>query len=177
MTGLIPISNEVLKEIFDETGFNPDNLSIRETNRLATIISEKGGIDFVRMEMGIPNIPTPDIAKEAEKEAIDKGLQGIYPPFDGIPELKLAGSKFVKAFLDMDVEPEHVIPTCGSLQGGYISQALAGNMHKGKDTILYLDPTFPVTRYQAKFLGLKNEGIELYDNRRKIVRSYPRKNF
>ena len=38
-------------------------------------------------------------------------------------------------------------------------------MHKGKDTILYLDPTFPVTRYQAKFLGLKSEGIELYDNR------------
>ena len=165
MTGLIPISNEVLKGIFDETGFNPDNLSIRETNRLATIISEKGKIDFVRMEMGIPNIPTPDIAKEAEKEAIDKGLQGIYPPFDGIPELKLAGSKFVKAFLDVKVEPEHVIPTCGSLQGGYISQALAGNMHKGKDTILYLDPTFPVTRYQAKFLGLKSEGIELYDNR------------
>ena len=165
MTELIPISDEVLENIFDETGFNPVNLSIRETNRLATIISEKGGIDFVRMEMGIPNIPTPDIAKEAEKEAIDKGLQGIYPPFDGIPELKLAGSKFVKAFLDMDVEPEHVIPTCGSLQGGYISQALAGNMHKGKDTILYLDPTFPVTRYQAKFLGLKNEGIELYDNR------------
>ena len=165
LTDSIPISKDVLEEIFNETGFNPNNLSIRETNRLATLISKKGNLEFVRMEMGIPNIPTPEIAKEAEKEAIDKGLQGIYPPFDGIPELKLAGSKFVKAFLDMDVKPEHVIPTCGSLQGGYISQALAGNMHKGKDTILYLDPTFPVTRYQAKFLGLKNEGIELYDNR------------
>jgi len=165
LTDSIPISKDVLEKIFDETGFNPNNLSIRETNRLATLISKKGNLKFVRMEMGIPNIPTPDIAKEAEKKAIDKGLQGIYPPFDGIPKLKLAGSKFVKAFLDMDVEPEHVIPTCGSLQGGYISQALAGNMHKGKDTILYLDPTFPVTRYQAKFLGLKNEGIELYDNR------------
>ena len=167
MTDSIPISKDVLEKIFDETGFNPNNLSIRETNRLATLISKKGNLKFVRMEMGIPNIPTPDIAKKAEKEAIDKGFQGIYPPFDGIPKLKLAGSKFVKAFLDMDVEPEHVIPTCGSLQGGYISQALAGNMHKGKDTILYLDPTFPVTRYQAKFLGLKNEGIELYDNRGK----------
>jgi aspartate/methionine/tyrosine aminotransferase len=167
LTDSIPISKDVLEEIFDETGFNPNNLSIRETNRLATLISKKGNLEFVRMEMGIPNIPTPNIAKEAEKEAIDKGFQGIYPPFDGIPELKLAGCKFVKAFLDMDVEPEHVIPTCGSLQGGYISQALAGNMHKGKDTILYLDPTFPVTRYQAKFLGLKSEGIELYDNRGK----------
>mgnify|MGYP003318558520 FL=1 len=115
--------------------------------------------------MGIPNIPTSDIAKEAEKEAIDKGLQGFYPPFDGIPELKKAGCEFAKAFLDLDLENKHIIPTCGSLQGGYISQALAGNMIKGKKTILYLDPTFPVTRYQAKFLGLKSEGIELYDNR------------
>ena len=165
MANSIPVSNGILESIFDETGYNPSNLSIRETNRLATLISQKGNFDFVRMEMGIPNLPTPDIAREAEKKAIDQGLQGIYPPFDGIPELKSAGSKFVKAFLNMGVEPKHVVPTCGSLQGGYISQALAGNMHKGKDTILYLDPTFPVTRYQAKFLGLKSEGIELYDNR------------
>ena len=165
LANTIPVADEIMKSIFDETGYNPNNLSIRETNRLATLISQKGDFDFVRMEMGIPNLPTPTIAKEAEKEAIDRNLQGMYPPFDGIPELKTAGSKFVKAFLDMNVKPEHVIPTCGSLQGGYISQALAGNMHKGKDTILYLDPTFPVTRYQAKFLGLKSEGIELYDNR------------
>ena len=122
----IPVSKKIISEIFDETGFDQNNLSIRETNRLATIISKKGGIDFIRMEMGIPNIPPSEIAKEAEKEAIDRGMQGFYPPFDGIPELKSAGSEFVKAFLDVNVEPENVIPTCGSLQGGYISQALAG---------------------------------------------------
>ena len=161
----IPLEKQHLHKIFDETGFNPENLSIRETNRLATIINDKHNIEFVRMEMGIPNITTPDIAKKAEKEAIDKGLQGFYPPFDGIPELKIAGRNFVKAFLDLNVENKHIIPTCGSLQGGYISQALAGNMHKNRKTILYLDPTFPVTRYQAKFLGLKAIGIDLYDYR------------
>ena len=102
MTNSIPVSNEVLETIFDETGYNPNNSS-RETNRLATLISQKGNFDFVRMEMGIPNLPTPDIAKEAEKKAIEQGLQGIYPPFDGIPELKSAGSNFVKAFLNMNV--------------------------------------------------------------------------
>ena len=161
----IPLKKQHLHKIFDETGFDSENLSIRETNRLATIINDKHNIEFVRMEMGIPNIPTPEIAKNAEKEAIDKGLQGFYPPFDGILELKSAGRNFVKAFLDLDVENKHIIPTCGSLQGGYISQALAGNMHKDRKTILYLDPTFPVTRYQAKFLGLKAIGIDLYDYR------------
>ena len=161
----IPLKKQHLHKIFDETGFDSENLSIRETNRLATIINDKHNIEFVRMEMGIPNIPTPEIAKDAEKEAIDKGLQGFYPPFDGILELKSAGRNFVKAFLNLDVENKHIIPTCGSLQGGYISQALAGNMHKDRKTILYLDPTFPVTRYQAKFLGLKAIGIDLYDYR------------
>ena len=100
LTNTIPVTDEIMKNIFDETGYNPSNLSIRETNRLATLISQKGNFDFVRMEMGIPNLPTPNIAKEAEKEAIDRGLQGVYPPFDGIPELKSAGSKFVKPFLN-----------------------------------------------------------------------------
>ena len=108
LANTIPVTDEIIKSIFDETGYNPNNLSIRETNRLATLISQKGDFDFVRMEMGIPNLPTPTIAKEAEKEAIDRNLQGMYPPFDGIPELKTAGSKFVKAFLDMNVKPEHV---------------------------------------------------------------------
>ena len=161
----IPLEKQQLDIIFNETGFNSKNLSIRETNRLSTIINRKHNLEVVRMEMGIPNIPTSDIAKAAEKEAIDKGLQGFYPPFDGIPELKEAGREFVKAFLDLDVENKHIIPTCGSLQGGYISQALAGNMIKGKRTILYLDPTFPVTRYQAKFLGLEAVGIDLYNYR------------
>ena len=66
MPNNIPLEKQKLNEIFHETGFNSENLSIRETNRLATIINEKHKINFVRMEMGIPNIPTPDIAKTAE---------------------------------------------------------------------------------------------------------------
>ena len=44
LTGEIPISNEILQGILDETGFDSNNLSIRETNRLATLISEKGDV-------------------------------------------------------------------------------------------------------------------------------------
>ena len=36
----IPVSKKILAEIFEETGFDQNNLSIRETNRLATIISK-----------------------------------------------------------------------------------------------------------------------------------------
>ena len=64
----IPLKKQHLDDILDETGFDSKNLSIRETNRLATIINNEHNIEFVRMEMGIPNIPTSNIAKEAEKE-------------------------------------------------------------------------------------------------------------
>ena len=48
----IPISEEILEGIFDETGYNRNNLSIRETNRLATLISKKGNFEFVDLEKG-----------------------------------------------------------------------------------------------------------------------------
>ena len=142
-------------------------ISIRELQSLVSELSDKFSVEFLRFEFGIPGLKANSIGPQEEIKVLKENdaLLSTYPPFDGIPELKSAGSEFVKAFLNLDVSPEHVIPTCGSLQGGYISQALAGNMHKGKDTILYLDPTFPVTRYQAKFLGLNIDGIELYDNR------------
>ena len=70
MSENIPLKKQHLEEIFNETGFNSENLSIRETNRLATIINEKHNIEFVRMEMGIPNIPTPNIAKIADLDVV-----------------------------------------------------------------------------------------------------------
>ncbi len=53
MSENIPLEKQKLDDIFHETGFNSENLSIRETNRLATIINDKHNINFVRMEMGI----------------------------------------------------------------------------------------------------------------------------
>ena len=90
-------------------------------------------------------------------------MQGFYPPFDGIPELKNAGREFAKAFLDLDLENKHIIPTCGSLQGGYISQALAGNMIKGKKHLLrsYVS----CDEISGQVLGLESIGIDLYDYR------------
>ena len=161
----IPISRQTLEALLERTGFDSGRLAIREVNRLATLLEAETGIQFVRMEFGVPNIPPPPQAAEAEREALETGTHGAYPPFDGIPRLKRAGTRFLKAFLDLDAPAECIVATCGSMQGGFVAQALAARMHSGKETILFLDPTFPVSQLQARFLGLPIDGLELGDLR------------
>ena len=52
-----------------QTGFDSERLAIREVNRLTTLLEEETGIQFVRMEFGVPNIPPPEQAAEAERSS------------------------------------------------------------------------------------------------------------
>ncbi len=94
-----------------------------------------------------------------------KGVSSSYAPVAGIPELKFEISHFAKFFLDIDVDPEGCIPTVGSLNGSYLTFLVAGALHPGKDTILFLDPGFPVHRQQVHALGLNARGFDIADFR------------
>ena len=162
----VPFDREQVGAILARTGFDPHNLSIRETNRLVSLIEEELGVAFVRMEFGIPNLPYDPIGAEtAGRMEHERRVSAQYPPFDGIPELKSEASRFIANFLGIDVPPACCIPTVGSMQGGFIAQAIAGNRIAGRDTILYLDPSFPVSKRQTRFLGLRHDSVELADYR------------
>lgn len=164
--GEVPFDRDRIRGIFEQTGYDPANLSIRETNRLVNLIEQALGVRFVRMEFGVPNLPCDPIgARTAAEAETQRGASATYPPFDGIPELKTEASRFIKNFIDLDIPPECCIPTVGSMQGGLIAQAIAGNRIPGRDTILFLDPTFPVSMRQTRFLGLKLDSVELGDFR------------
>ena len=57
------------------------------------------------------------------------------------------------------------VPSVGSMHSGFICQSIAGRLRPESNTILYLDPGFPVNKLQTKFLGLKEASIDLYDYR------------
>lgn len=165
MSGL-PLPADLIRETVDALGYDPARLAIRELVTLAGRLEQASGERFIRMEFGIPNLPVPEEGLRAEVRALTElGVQRIYPPFDGIPELKAETARFVKNFVDVDVEPRHCMPTCGAMQGGFVSQILGARMHAGRDTILFLDPGFPVNKLQARFFGLKIESIDFYDHR------------
>lgn len=139
--------------------------SIRELNRLVGEIEIASGRRFIRMEMGIPGLAPPDIAVQGEIDALKKGVGAIYPPFDGIPYLKNQISRFVRSFLDIDVQPAHCLPTVGAMQGCFLAMMVACRRIEGRDGILFIDPGFPMNKKQAQVLGLPRESFDVYDFR------------
>ena len=93
--------------------------TIGEVLLVAQYLERKTGIPFIRMDQGSPGLPPNAYGVAAEKEALDRGVGSQYPPADGIPELKKAASRFIKAFVDVDVDPAGCIPTTGSVAGSF----------------------------------------------------------
>ncbi|WP_297087600.1 pyridoxal phosphate-dependent aminotransferase [uncultured Draconibacterium sp.] len=139
--------------------------SIREVVALVNLVEEASDFKYIRMEMGVPGLPPAKVGVEAEKEALDRGVSAIYPMVDGIKPLKEEASKFIKNFMDVDVASAGCIPTTGSMQGTYAAFMAAGNCDKKKDTVLFIDPGFPVQKQQMMVLGQKFETFDVFNFR------------
>ena len=146
------------------------NSSIREIKRLVDHIEQATGIKYVRMEMGVPGLPASSIGVEAEIEALQKGVASVYPDIDGIKPLKQEISRFVKLFMNIDANPRGCIPTVGSMQGSFAAFTATTRLYQGKDTILFLDPGFPVHKQQCKVQGIPFESFDVYDYRGEKLR-------
>ena len=139
--------------------------TIRQSGDIARILENETGTEFLHLEMGVPGLPPETVGVEAEQQALAQGHASIYPSITGIAPLKSEASRFVKAFLDIDVAPEGCIPTVGSMQGGFCLFQISSQCDPKKDTILFIDPGFPVQRQQVRILGIKHESFDIYDFR------------
>lgn len=144
--------------------------SIREIKRLVDNIEHATGMKYVRMEMGIPGLPPTQIGVEAEIEALKRGVAAIYPDIDGIKPLKEEISRFVKLFMDVDVDPRGCIPTVGSMQGSFAAFTTITRMYNERDTILFLDPGFPVHKQQCRVQGIPFDSFDVYEYRGEKLR-------
>lgn len=168
----IPISPALIRELSEENGIpDPGSASIREIVQLVNLIERETGIRYVRMEMGVPGLPTPDICIEAEIEALRKGVSAIYPDITGLPELKKESARFIKLFLDIDIRSRGCIPTVGSMMGSMISFLVANRNNRDKEGTLFLDPGFPVQKQQVMMLGHDCHTFDIYNYRGKRLRA------
>ena len=166
-----PINSEIVSQKIKESNLeNVGKATIREIKKLIDEIEKATGEKFIRMEMGIPGLPSAKVGVEAEINALQKGVANTYPDIQGIPELKNETSRFVKMFLNVDVDPESCVPTVGSMQGGFASFIAINRMYKEKDTTLFIDPGFPVHKQQHKVLGQKYETFDVYNFRGEKLR-------
>ena len=161
-----PIPSNIVKEQIAASGLTQVGKgSIREIVRLVSNIEQASGQRFVRMEMGVPGLEPPQVAIEAEIAALRKGVASKYPVIDGIPELKREMARFVKNFIGVEVNEQGCVPTVGSMQGGMAAFLLTNRCVAQKDTVLFIDPGFPVQKQQLRVLGMKYETFDVYQHR------------
>jgi aspartate/methionine/tyrosine aminotransferase len=161
-----PISYDVVQRHIQESKImNVGKATIREIKRLINGIETETGQKFIRMEMGVPGLPATDIGIQAEIEALNKGVASVYPDIEGVPVLKKEAARFIKLFLDIDVDAANCLPTVGSMQGGFAAFLTFSKIHREKDTTLFIDPGFPVHHQQHRVLGQKFETFDVYNYR------------
>jgi aspartate/methionine/tyrosine aminotransferase len=161
-----PINREIVSQKIKESNLaSVGKATIREIKKLVDEIEKATGEKYVRMEMGVPGLPPAQIGVEGQIEALKRGVAAIYPNIQGIDELKNEFSKFLKLFMDVDVNPAGCVPTVGSMQGGFAAFLTLSRIDKNKDTTLFIDPGFPVHKMQHQVLNLKYESFDVYNYR------------
>lgn len=142
-----------------------DVASIRDTVKIANLLEKATGEKFIRMEMGVPGLAPSRIGTEAEIEALKKGVAQFYPMLEGYPELANEASRFVKNFMDVEMRPEGIVPTVGAMQASYVAFMALTECKAGKDTMLFIDPGFPVQKTQLEVMGKPYITFDIYEFR------------
>lgn len=161
-----PIKREIVDKLVAELGIKDfAKATIREVKQVAAKAEQASGVEFIKMEMGIPGLPAAQVGVDAQVKALKDGIAHSYPDIQGAPQLKREASRFVKAFIGLDIAPECCVPVTGSMQGTFASFLTCSQADKRRDTVLFIDPGFPVQKMQLQVMGVKYETFDVYDFR------------
>lgn len=144
--------------------------TIGEVLLVAQYLEKETGIPFIRMDQGSPGLPVNQLGVEAEKAALDRGVGSQYPAAAGVPELKYEASRFVKAFMNVDISPRACVPTVGSVAGSYGSFIACTQRTPGKNKVLFIDPGFPIQKSQLRIIGAEWVEFDIYNYRGEALR-------
>jgi len=161
-----PINRQLIDEtIVDFQISDFSKATIREVQAIASKAESASGVEFIKMEIGVPGLPPSEVGVKAEIEALQKGVASLYPDINGLKELKKAASDFIKAFINVDLNAEGCVAVTGSMQGAFASFLTCSQCDENKDTILFIDPGFPVQKQQLLVMGQKYETFDVYHYR------------
>lgn len=161
-----PINYDTAQRVIDRYQLQDfGKATIREVVAISNQLEQETGIEFIHMEMGVPGLRPAQVGTDAEIEALQKGIAAIYPDINGLKALKEETSRFIKAFIDIDLSPEGCVPVTGSMQGTFASFLTCGQCNPTKDTILFIDPGFPVQKQQIAVMGYRYASFDVYEHR------------
>ncbi len=145
--------------------------TIRQTGDIARWMERESETEFLHLEMGVPGLASEQVGIRAQIAALEGGVASSYPPMPGIPKLCTEAARFIKAFLDVEVSPAGCTPTVGSMQGTFAAFMLVTALDPRRDTILFVDPGFPVQKLQTKVMGIRSQSFDIFEHRGEKLRA------
>ena len=136
-----PIEKSIVDRLIADLGINDfAKATIREVKQVAAKAEQASGVEFIKMEMGIPGLPAAQVGVDAQVKALREGIAHSYPDIQGAP-------------------------VTGSMQGTFASFLTCSQCDPQKDTVLFIDPGFPVQKMQLQVMGVKKATFDVYDYR------------
>jgi aspartate/methionine/tyrosine aminotransferase len=111
---------------------------------------ERNGGSVIHMEVGEPGAPTPEVARNAAKDALDAGRIG-YTQALGLPALRERIARFYADTYKVDVPASRIVVTTGS-SAGFLLSFLA--LFDAGARVAIAEPGYPAYRNILEALGL-----------------------
>lgn len=110
---------------------------------------EGAGRDIVRLEIGDPDLPTPEIVTRAAEAAMEAGDTG-YTQSAGLPSLRDAIATHYDDAYGVAVDPENILATQGTSPAMLL---VFGSLLDPGDEVVISDPGYPAYSNYVEFLG------------------------
>ena len=110
---------------------------------------EAAGRDIVRLEIGDPDFPTPDVITKAAETAMSEGSTH-YTQSAGLPSLRDALAVHYHEHYGVTVDPENIVVTQGTSPAMLL---LFGALLDPGDEVILPDPCYPAYPNYVTFLG------------------------
>lgn len=107
------------------------------------------GHDVVRLEIGDPDLPTPEVVTKAAEAAMESGDTG-YTQAAGLPDLRVAISNHYATAYGVGVDPDNIVVTQGTSPAMLL---VFGALLDPGDEVIVTDPCYPAYPNYVSFLG------------------------
>ena len=123
---------------------------------------EARGVEVIDFGMGDPREATDPLIRQALVDGLRDRMG--YPAAVGLPELREAIAAWANRRFGIRLDPEtQVIPTLGSKEAIFSLAQVVVDLERGKDTVAYTEPGYPVYERGALFAHARPLALPLHE--------------
>ncbi len=123
---------------------------------------EARGVEVIDFGMGDPREATDPLIRQALVDGLRERMG--YPQAQGLPELREAIAAWAGRRFEIELDPDtEVIPTLGSKEAIFSFAQVVVDLERGKDTVAFTEPGYPVYERGALFAGALPLALPLHE--------------